>query len=184
MSNDGAKEQLGWLYTWWRETENPLFAWEAIAWALGAEPPLPIPEWTHAYLHGVASNITNLAHGYCRNLRGAPPKDLVSRSRQELQGIKSELPTALELIVERKKNAFSRLRDTANDHRVALDQEWAPESGAPLTTAIPDENGGYWVTTAPRPKVEDVLAAKHSISTERARRRVSSARKLLTKGQG
>jgi hypothetical protein len=51
------------LERWHRETRNPLYAWEAIALCLNADPAEPIPTWCVPYLADAAGNITDLAWG-------------------------------------------------------------------------------------------------------------------------
>jgi hypothetical protein len=54
-------EYLARLQHWHAETNNPLYAWEAIACCLNADDPIPIPDWCLDYLRSASINIFRLS---------------------------------------------------------------------------------------------------------------------------
>ncbi len=116
--------RLRYLEHWWKLTENPLYAWEAIAFSLDAEPPVAIPAWCLPYLAEAARSITQMAWSYSKTLQKASIKDVAELGKVELEGIKRLLPSKLRLIEERKKNAFSQSFEDGRNARAALDTEY------------------------------------------------------------
>ncbi len=110
------------LSRWFSETGNPLYAWEAIAHCLSADPPRSIPDWCLPYLVKAADNITDLAHG--RDFRSKAPL-------QPLQAL-SRVAEALSLVRKGQKNAFAKVRDDGFVIRAALNESY----GRPATDDV------------------------------------------------
>jgi hypothetical protein len=147
---DYREMRLAALKRWWRQTKNPLFAWEAIDFCLNAQPPRAIPEWCIAYLAQAAAALTHLHWATVRD--EISPTEAFKQSRG-----------ALGFGRERQKTAFAKGTDDAFLLRVALNEdqrkpviEQDPVDG---TARLIGEND--WVTE------------------DRVRRRLRRGRKLL-----
>jgi hypothetical protein len=97
---------------WSSETKNPVYAWEAIASCLGADPPVPIPEWCLPYLAETARNLTSLARRH--DFRADKPAISPDQAH-------SLVPEALGISRQGQKNAFRRTFDEGQEMRAALD---------------------------------------------------------------
>jgi hypothetical protein len=110
------------LERWWKQTTNPLHAWEAIARCLNADPPAPIPEWCLPYLAEVARNITDL-------------KWQVARRRMPHEQAAKRVGAALKM-VRQGANAFKQVRQDCDAMYYALDAEHEPKGGGTYVTAV------------------------------------------------
>ncbi|MGH7088248.1 MAG: hypothetical protein ACREFQ_05055, partial [Stellaceae bacterium] len=104
-----------WVENWWKQTGNPLYAWEAIARSMNSgESP---PAWASSYLKDAAEKMRLLALG--RDFRR---QDLPRISPAQAKALVGE---ALELWGPRKKNAFAKRADDAKAAHAALDMDEA-----------------------------------------------------------
>lgn len=105
------------LETWWNETGNPLFIWEAISRCLHADSPdEALPDFCREYLKGAAKNMTLLA--WHRDFRQSASMKINSKEANEL------VPIALGLKGGRgTKNSFKELSDIGGTIQAALDEE-------------------------------------------------------------
>src|SRR5580700_4366777 len=87
-------ETLGRLRHWYRQTKNPLYAWEAIARCLINDSPPLIPDWCLDYLRPAATNLTNLSWG----------TDFRTRQRVKAEQAKDLVAEALLLTRRGKRN--------------------------------------------------------------------------------
>lgn len=108
------------LTQWWREKENPLYAWAAIARCLHAQPRRPLPEWCLGPLAQAARNLTELSHG--RDFRSGDPIEPNRAAKL--------VPEALRLSKQGQKSAFQRVIDDAQDQRAALQEEYDRDGAA------------------------------------------------------
>jgi hypothetical protein len=99
---DVAREWLRHAQTSYRETENPVYAWDAIAECLSAG--LPLPKWVRDYLLSVAVQITTLS----RN--AIPRKGDIDRA----------VANALRLKGRSRFNPFTELGRPAHELMVAM----------------------------------------------------------------
>jgi hypothetical protein len=93
---------------WWRQTNNPLYVWEAIA--LSRDALAPIPDWCLPYIKGVAVNITDLSWA-------------ASRGEVAADRACGKVAEKLGLVRPRSKNAFARILDDKDVAKAALDSE-------------------------------------------------------------
>jgi hypothetical protein len=101
-------ETLQRLRRWYRQTLNPLYAWEAIARCLINDNPPLIPDWCLDYLRSAAINLTNLSFG----------TDFRTHHRVSADQAIELAAAALSLSRQGKLNAFAALlkdRDAVRD---------------------------------------------------------------------
>jgi hypothetical protein len=110
------------LDRWWKQTGNPLYAWEAVARCLNAAPPAPIPEWCLPYLAEVARNITDLTWQ-------------VARGQTTHKEAAKTIGEALR-VVRQGANAFAQVQKDRHAMRYALDAKLEPKTGGDLVTIV------------------------------------------------
>ena len=110
------------LERWWKETSNPLHAWEAIARCLNADPPAPVPGWCLPYLAEIARNITDLQWQVAR---GQMPYNKASKQVGAALGV-----------VRQGANAFARVQKDSDAMRYALDAAREPKKGGDFVTIV------------------------------------------------
>jgi hypothetical protein len=145
---DARAEELGRLQHWYDETQNPLYAWEAIAKCLHRDDPPAIPDWCVPYLRDVANNIFELTRHRDFRRRGAKKLSHTGATRLVAE--------ALRLVRRGSRNAFSSLANDQNDMRDANSVSWK---------------------FGPDPMAE-IAAARRSVSQDRAQRIVSRGKRL------
>ena len=141
------------LCHWYQLTQNPLYAWEAIAEALAADVPTT-PDWCIPYLREAAVNMTNLA-AVRERYRTSPevsPKQAMQKA-----------PKALSLARQGKRNAFA---DLIIDRRDA-DDAWHSLSEHPAIAPL-------MRNLALKSKKK-----KRSVEPDRAERIVARGKRLL-----
>ncbi len=114
---------------------------------LAADPPYPLPAWCVPYLAEAARRLTLLSWG--RDWREGKPEPLPD----EALGLVS---TALSLVKQGQKNAFSRVQEDAEMQRNAL-----------------AEDRGFLQA--------DDVARLHNVGLDRAKRKLVSGRRLIAK---
>lgn len=149
-----AKERtndLARLRHWYDETQNPLYAWEAIALCLHNDDPPAIPDWCVPYLRDVAGNIFALTRRADFRRRGATEKLSDSEALRLI-------PEALQLVSKGSRNAFASMVKDRDDMRDANTVMWnfKPDPEDPL----------------------EKIARRRSISPDRAKRIVARGNKL------
>jgi hypothetical protein len=177
------------LERWHRETGNPLYAWEAIAWCLSPDP-CPIPDWCLAYLAQAARNVTDLSWA-------------VGQGRMSPETAREKISQAL-LLTRRGANAFDRVPSDREAMRAALREIYGPdESNSPpsspeaiedrarellaqteriLGVSITDQAKAleyYRACARTGCNVTEQIMKRRSISRDRARRIVAWGRRLL-----
>ena len=172
--------RLAYLKQWWLETANPLYVWETIGLSLARDPPLPIPDWCLPCLAEASANITSLATEYGNALRKIDKKDASEKAKSEWNKVKNRLPSALKFAQERKKNAFSRMRDDAYAGHASLDQKFGLQQGT-ITTIKLDGAVLDRSTAEAIPTIKRVMKER-SVEAERARRIIASGHKLTRQG--
>jgi membrane-bound lytic murein transglycosylase B len=108
------------LERWWKQTNNPLNAWEAIFRCLSADPPAPIPAWCLPYLAEAARKITDL-------------KWQVAQRRMPHEQAARKVGAALG-IVRQGASAFAQVRKDSDAMHHALDAEHEPKKGGDFVT--------------------------------------------------
>jgi len=110
------------LERWWKQTSNPLHAWEAIARCLNADPPARIPQWCLPYLAEVSRNITTL-------------KWQVARRQMPYDRAANGVGRALKM-VRQGANAFAQVKKDSDAMYYAMDAEHEPRKGGDYVTII------------------------------------------------
>lgn len=171
--DDGADTELTmWLVSlerWWRQTSNPLYAWDAISRCLNAASPISIPEWCVPYLAEAAKNITELSG---------------QTARREMSHDQAAKKVGNALKVTRQgANAFAQLQSDAAASRYALDAEREPKNGGTHVTIIPGPADGAYTIGRTEPWAgRTVRKIKHerNVDTDHAAKAMlRRGRKLL-----
>jgi hypothetical protein len=102
--------RLSSLEWWWRETDNPVYAIQAIALCLNVDPRLPIPEWCLPYLAVAMRGLADLSRSTVRG--EITPAEACETA-----------PKALRLWSQGKKNVFKRALEDAQLMKVAQDDQ-------------------------------------------------------------
>jgi hypothetical protein len=110
-------EYLARLRHWYAQTNNPLYAWEAIACCLPTDDPIAIPDWCLDYLRSASMNIFCLSRRQDFRAPNSPAGQLSAQQAVDL------IPHALALSKQGKLNAFESLlkdRDIMRDANSVL----------------------------------------------------------------
>ena len=113
------------LEHWWKQTGNPLFAWEAIARCLNANPPAPIPGWCLSYVAETARRITDLSWQAAR--RQISPAHAAKKLGEALG------------VVRQGTNHFAQVPKDRDAVRYALAAEHEPKTGGTFKTFAGEE---------------------------------------------
>jgi hypothetical protein len=154
------------LERWWKQTSNPLYAWEAIARCLNADPPAPIPRWCLPYLAEVSRNITTL-------------KWQVARRQMQHDQAANGVGRALKM-VRQGANAFAQVQKDSDAVYYAMDAELEPKKGGDFVTIIDGHVSIGQTTETWAGRTVRRIKAERNVETDHATRTIlRRGRKLI-----
>jgi hypothetical protein len=182
MGQDDLQLRLRDLEQGWTNTNNPLYAWEAVALSLAMDPPLQIPNWCLPCVAKAASNITDLAWQYGRTILGASKNDAAEVAKEEWDNIRRRLPDALGFATERKKNMFARRSDDAFASQASYDHDYGLQTGTMTSVSLNPDGSVHEVITEPVVPTEKRVGARLSVDLGAAKRIIARGRKFKRPG--